>query len=463
MIFHVHSAKELFRWRKKEKGSLPQRGGVKDFEPDDSWLQAKRLEAFYEEELFVLGEPRVEKSGNLVQGSWDEKTGLVSIEKTAKFWMKMGFVENNHNWLYPEEALFLMEVNCLEVQHHGLSLSLQEAYNLFLWPNTTLSLEEYQVYAHLRRLGYVVLRHSGKLESTPYERKIKLDKHCAKKKRKHDRPKQGLGEPVNKHTAAEPSDAQHALKNNASHTSTGFSVNITHCRQEALKNTLQEEVIALDHDTDGSRNDMSVNCVCEEVDSSVACNVDSTKRCEEVNTSVECSVDSTKSNHWKGDVSSCFEDATDRVHLTNHQGCSSEKITGAVDECDEPEFKRQKLEKSFEHDDALSKADNAVLNRLSIIQPFQESFEGKQSNPVKLSFDVYLPNTTFKKTSPGLPDHRICVSRCLQPPDPLQLQSAVAYLSDNVPLHWAVVISGEISFFVFENKHCQSTLRLLVD
>lgn len=61
MIFHVHSAKELFRWRKKEKGSLPQRGGVKDFEPDDSWLQAKRLEAFYEEELFVLGEPRVEK------------------------------------------------------------------------------------------------------------------------------------------------------------------------------------------------------------------------------------------------------------------------------------------------------------------------------------------------------------------------------------------------------------------
>lgn len=150
------------------------------------------------------------------------------------------------------------------------------------------------------------------------------------------------------------------MKNNASHTSTGFSVNITHCRQEALKNTLQEDVIALDHDTDGSRNDMSVNCVCEEVDSSVACNVDSTKRCEEVNTSVECSVDSTKSNCWKGDVSSCFEDATDRVHLTNHQGCSSEKITGTVDECDEPEFKRQKLEKSFEQDDGLSKADSAT-------------------------------------------------------------------------------------------------------
>lgn len=40
---------------------VPQHGGTKDFEPDGSWLQAKRLEAFYEEQQCVLAEPRVEK------------------------------------------------------------------------------------------------------------------------------------------------------------------------------------------------------------------------------------------------------------------------------------------------------------------------------------------------------------------------------------------------------------------
>ena len=57
----IFSAKELFQWRKKENLSVPQRGGTKDFEPDGSWLQAKRLEAFREEHLSVLAEPRVEK------------------------------------------------------------------------------------------------------------------------------------------------------------------------------------------------------------------------------------------------------------------------------------------------------------------------------------------------------------------------------------------------------------------
>ena len=57
----IFSAKELFQWRKKENPSVPQRGGTKDFEPDGSWLQAKRLEAFHEEHCSVLAEPRVEK------------------------------------------------------------------------------------------------------------------------------------------------------------------------------------------------------------------------------------------------------------------------------------------------------------------------------------------------------------------------------------------------------------------
>ena len=50
-----------------------------------------------------------------------------------------------------------------EVFYKGVALSIQEAYSLFL--KASLELEEYQVYAHLRRLGYVVLRHRGKYVS----------------------------------------------------------------------------------------------------------------------------------------------------------------------------------------------------------------------------------------------------------------------------------------------------------
>ncbi|KAL8565506.1 hypothetical protein ACOMHN_049482 [Nucella lapillus] len=180
----VLSAEELFHWRKKEILPVPQRGGIKDFEPDGSWLEDKRLETYLEEHLSVLAEPRVEKSGNLVKGTWDSEMKLVNIEKTAKFWMKMGFTDSDRNWLHPEEALFLMEVNCLDLIHYGVSLSLQEAYSLLLHPSSNVSEEEYQVFAHLRRLGYIVLRHAGKLDITDYEMKIGLHNYNKKKNKK---------------------------------------------------------------------------------------------------------------------------------------------------------------------------------------------------------------------------------------------------------------------------------------
>jgi hypothetical protein len=42
-------------------GALPQRGGLKDYEPDGSWLQEKKLSSFHEERLEILQEERVQK------------------------------------------------------------------------------------------------------------------------------------------------------------------------------------------------------------------------------------------------------------------------------------------------------------------------------------------------------------------------------------------------------------------
>ncbi|BFZ02931.1 hypothetical protein BsWGS_05970 [Bradybaena similaris] len=177
----VLSAKDLFKYRGKRNRTLPPRGGQKDFEPDDSWMQNKALKKFIEERSSVLGEPRVEKLRNLVEGVWDDDKRLVDVKKTGKFWSHMGFTDKRRNWLYPEEALFLMECNTLEVYHFGVSLSIQEAFNMFL--GSDVSIEEYQVFAHLRRLGFVVLRHEEPV-ITEYEKQINLDKYINKKTRK---------------------------------------------------------------------------------------------------------------------------------------------------------------------------------------------------------------------------------------------------------------------------------------
>ncbi|GFO02072.1 tRNA-splicing endonuclease subunit sen54 [Plakobranchus ocellatus] len=184
----VLSANDLFKYRLKRDATVPSKGGQKAFEPDGSWIHAKALESFMQERTSILGEQRVEKLKNLVQGVWEQEKRLVNLSKPGKFWAHMGFTDKRRNWLYPEEALFLMETNTLEVYHNGLPLSIQEAYTKFMGPD--LSLEEYQVFAHLRRLGFVVLRQEAQLEITPYEKQINLDKYMTKQNLKERKEKQ---------------------------------------------------------------------------------------------------------------------------------------------------------------------------------------------------------------------------------------------------------------------------------
>ncbi|KAH9498866.1 tRNA splicing endonuclease 54 [Bulinus truncatus] len=177
----VLSANDLFKYRVKRDSTIPAKGGQKDYEPDGSWMQTKALEVFMQERSTILSEPRVEKLKSLVQGEWDNSKCLVTISKPGKFWAQMGFTDNRRNWLFPEEALFLMEANALEVYDGNIPLSIQEAYTKFL--GSDVSIEEYQVFSYLRRLGFVVQRHDEHPSVTPYERKINLDKYLKKRHR----------------------------------------------------------------------------------------------------------------------------------------------------------------------------------------------------------------------------------------------------------------------------------------
>jgi len=53
--------REQLHWRRSldTVSALPHKGGSKDYEPDGSWLQQRRLENFYSERLSILQEERV--------------------------------------------------------------------------------------------------------------------------------------------------------------------------------------------------------------------------------------------------------------------------------------------------------------------------------------------------------------------------------------------------------------------
>uniref|UniRef100_A0A670XTU6 tRNA splicing endonuclease subunit 54 n=1 Tax=Pseudonaja textilis TaxID=8673 RepID=A0A670XTU6_PSETE len=81
----------------------------------------------------------------------------------------MGFTQHGKQCLLPEEALYLLECGSLQLFYKDLPLSVQEAYEELLSPKS-VSLLKYQVYSHLKRLGYIVLR----FRSRSQEKKPKL-------------------------------------------------------------------------------------------------------------------------------------------------------------------------------------------------------------------------------------------------------------------------------------------------
>uniref|UniRef100_A0A2K5X980 tRNA splicing endonuclease subunit 54 n=1 Tax=Macaca fascicularis TaxID=9541 RepID=A0A2K5X980_MACFA len=171
----VLSARELFAARSRSQ-KLPQRShGPKDFLPDGSAAQAERLRRCREELWQLLAEQRVERLGSLVAAEWRPEEGFVELKSPAgKFWQTMGFSEQGRQRLHPEEALYLLECGSIHLFHQDLPLSIQEAYQLLLTDDTVTFLQ-YQVFSHLKRLGYVVRRFQPSSVLSPYERQLNLD------------------------------------------------------------------------------------------------------------------------------------------------------------------------------------------------------------------------------------------------------------------------------------------------
>ncbi|KAM4716531.1 tRNA-splicing endonuclease subunit Sen54 [Anableps anableps] len=168
----VLSPSELFAARSRSH-KIPARG-QKDFHPDDSEEQRQRLQQSLDEHWSLISEERVERLGNLVKAIWIPGDQIVALQTPAgKFWQTMGFSAEGKQYLLPEEALYLMECGNLLVFHQDLPLSIQDGYEMFL-SSDSVSLQQYQVFAHLKRLGYVVHRFDPSSEPSSYARQLNL-------------------------------------------------------------------------------------------------------------------------------------------------------------------------------------------------------------------------------------------------------------------------------------------------
>ncbi|KAE8576912.1 hypothetical protein XENTR_v10004364 [Xenopus tropicalis] len=169
------SPEELLAARSREK-SIPQRShGQKDFLPDGSEAQNEKLRLCRAEQWELLKEERVERLGSLVKGIWRPKEDLVELTSPAgKFWQTMGFTHQGKQCLLPEEAVYLLECGAVQLFYHDSLLSVQEAYERLLG-DQRFPVLHYQVYSHLKRLGYIVTRFDPSSVQSPYQRQLNLE------------------------------------------------------------------------------------------------------------------------------------------------------------------------------------------------------------------------------------------------------------------------------------------------
>ncbi|CAG5088793.1 Similar to Tsen54: tRNA-splicing endonuclease subunit Sen54 (Mus musculus) [Cotesia congregata] len=157
--------------------------GLRLFEPNRSWLQNRQIDACLEARRDLINVERVKKVSKLAVGEWLPQERRVIVTKRSGIdWNNFGCELRGTLYLNPEEALLKVELNCLDLFFNGVSLSVQQAYELLInSPNSDCSLEEYRVYSQLARSGYRLKRFYyeksdyEKDESSQLKKKVIID------------------------------------------------------------------------------------------------------------------------------------------------------------------------------------------------------------------------------------------------------------------------------------------------
>ncbi|XP_040496167.1 tRNA-splicing endonuclease subunit Sen54 [Ursus maritimus] len=505
----VLCARELLAARSRSQ-KLPQRShGPKDFLPDGSAAQAERLRLCREELWQLLAEERVERLGSLVAAEWRPEEGFVELKSPAgKFWQTMGFSEQGRQRLHPEEALYLLECGSIQLFHQDLPLSIQEAYQLLLTEDTMTFLQ-YQAFSHLKRLGYVVRRFQPSSILSPYERQLNLDgsaqcledqngkrkrrnsssRSINKKARALENPLQGVNEtPESPTTSSPPPCNQNSRcveeKPRESSPVKGpmgpsrllgslepwpdLANEGVGCSQESgkvengvkgvCKPRWNFEQISFPNMAPDSRHTLLLAPAPELLPANVAGReTDAESWCQKLNQRKEklsrrVRERQAEAQHFREDVNSDPE----------VRRCSSWQEYKQL-------LQRRRLQEqsrpSHLWDQPVrpllspGQADSpaTALKHISVMQTTHLADGGarllEKSGGLEISFDIYQADAvaTFRKNNPGKPYARMCISGFDEPVPDLCTLKRLSYQSGDVPLIFALVDHGDISFYSFRD------------
>ncbi|XP_071321038.1 tRNA-splicing endonuclease subunit Sen54 [Trachinotus anak] len=491
----ILSPSELFAARCRSH-KIPVRG-QKDFFPSDSDEQRQRLEQSLNEHWSLISEERVERLGNLVRATWIPSDQIVELQSPAgKFWQTMGFSANGKQYLLPEEALYLMECGNLQVFYKDLPLSIQDGYERFLSSNT-VRLQQYQVFGHLKRLGYVVHRFDPSSEPSSYARQLNLPQSRDRAGRQLKRKRSASPTPTCSHTEAQ---------------------------EESSTERMEEDDISQE-DTKLPESHLTTSPVSTQVQTATASTADEGGArawwvTDVVRDSGRGSAQTPTSGSSCWDFSSIsFPDLGSKEHLSSCLASPDPSLLPgalAVGVCDvapwrqrinlrevrmsskeqrREEDKRRRrwdVNKDKEvqrcrnwaeyqellarrqgrrkgrpahlwnrevaplHDPRQPVPTGELLDKISLVKS-TNLLEGasrlKGLDEWKICFNVYQPDTVadFKKSNPGKPYSRMCVCSFDDPVPDLRAIKLLASQSGDVPVVTAVVDHGDISFYTFKD------------
>ncbi|XP_065826050.1 tRNA-splicing endonuclease subunit Sen54-like [Oscarella lobularis] len=94
----------------------------------------------------------------------------------------------------------------------------------------------------------------------------------------------------------------------------------------------------------------------------------------------------------------------------------------------------------------------AILKKLSIFKTPPSPFAASAAPSGKrfcLSFEVYKFRPRFKKTDRGRPNYYVAVASCAEAPPTLGEINSLSRIADGIPVKWAMIDSGSVSFYDF--------------
>ncbi|KAM3909960.1 tRNA-splicing endonuclease subunit Sen54 isoform 2-T2 [Leptodactylus fuscus] len=463
------SPAELFSVRSREQ-SLPQRShGQKDFLPDGSQIQMERLQMCRAEQWELLREERVERLGSLGRGIWKPEEELVELMLPAgKFWQTMGFTEGGRQCLLPEEAVYLLECGSVQLLYRDVPMSVQEAYERLLCPGP-VSLLHYQVYSHLKRLGYIVTRFDSSLES---QSGLKTPENNSKAESKASKPRIGHGPETVPTFAQEPVTLVPVVVEN---------VNVYN---EAKNNSwASSKVMCLDEETKGSpltsqrnyRWDFSKICFpncahdhpCLQLpepepaflpDNVIAHQLDISPWLGKLNLRQEkFSRKEQEQLDWERKYKISIN-ADPKIRSCSNWGEYKKLLQERASQShrERPAHLWSSTVKPLLTPGHV-KSTASVLEHITVIGQSTLLEDGNRvrnaPNIPQIDFNLYQAdgNKEYKKSKPGKPFAHLCVRSFDEKIPSLQTMKALAYQSGDVPLVFALVDCGEISFYAFKD------------